>query len=65
MMTTEDYDHQSVLEFGGAMIDGANRYDYVAEADRASVFSKGNSSAAYLSSAYTAKNQSSLILMSL
>ena len=62
-MTTEDYDHESVLEFGGTMIDGANRYDYIAESDRATAFSKGNSSAAFCS-AVAATNQSSLILMS-
>lgn len=64
--TSEIDDHENVKEIGGAMLNGYNRADFVAEADAlessGDAFYKNNSSDA-VSAALLAINQSSLIFM--
>jgi len=64
--TQEIDDHENTIEIGGAMVNGYNRADFVAEADAGEVsgdaFYKKNAAAA-VSAALASTNQSSLILM--
>ena len=60
--TEEVDDHKNTIEIGSNQIVGYNRAEFFSDADTASVYSTANATKSALTTAYTAVNQSSMII---